>query len=82
MKRRNVMRPENQEPEKLALSVEDAAWKLSLSPSFLRLEMARGRLHPIRLGRRVLISQQEIERYLKNRSGDATHSKEDKDGNS
>ena len=49
---------------KLALSLEEAAWELSVSTSFLRLEIARGRLTPVRLGRRLLISVSEVDRYL------------------
>ena len=63
MKNRNVTN-EVIEANRLALSVEDTAWRLSVSPSFLRLEIARGHLRPIRLGRRVLISESEIGRYL------------------
>jgi excisionase family DNA binding protein len=50
--------------DRFAFSLEVAARKLSVSPSFLRLEIARGRLHPIRLGRRVLIGEAEVVRYL------------------
>lgn len=64
MKNRNVMNKRIEEKERLALSLEDTAWRLSVSPSFLRLEIARGHLRPIRLGRRVLISESEIGRYL------------------
>lgn len=63
MKNRNVTN-EAIEANRLALSLEDTAWRLSVSPSFLRLEIARGHLRPIRLGRRVLISESEIGRYL------------------
>jgi excisionase family DNA binding protein len=49
---------------RLTISLEDAAWRLSVSPSFLRLEISRGSIKPVRLGRRVLISEAEIERYL------------------
>jgi len=50
--------------EPLVISLEDAAWRLSVSPSFLRLEISRGGIRPVRLGRRVLISAAEIERYV------------------
>jgi excisionase family DNA binding protein len=50
--------------DRLAVSVNTTARRLSVSPSFVRLEIARGRLHPIRLGRRVLVGEAEIHRYL------------------
>ena len=57
----------NKTPEggkRLTISLEDAAWRLSVSPSFLRLEIARGSIRPVRLGRRVLISEAEIDRLV------------------
>ena len=50
--------------DRLTVSLEYAAWRLSVSPSFLRLEISRGNLRPVRLGRRVLISEAEIDRYV------------------
>ena len=64
MPERNVTNDEATRAERLALSIEEAAWRLSVSPSFLRLEIARGRIRPVRLGRRLLIRESEIERYL------------------
>jgi len=64
MKTRNVTPLTAVESDRLAISIEGAAWKLSVSPSFLRLEIRRGRIRPVRLGRRVLISEVEVERYL------------------
>ena len=52
------------EHDRLAISVEDAARRLSVSASFVRLEIARGRIRPARPGRRVLVSDAEIDRYL------------------
>jgi len=52
------------EEKRLTISLEDAASRLSVSPSFLRLEIGRGKIRPVRLGRRVLISEAEIDRYL------------------
>jgi excisionase family DNA binding protein len=65
---KSVTNKEHKDIHRLALSVEDAAWRLSVSPSFLRLEIARGRLRPSRLRRRVLISECEIQRYLSDNS--------------
>jgi len=41
-------------------------WALTLDVSvpFLRLEISRGRLRPTRLGRRLLVTTAEINRYL------------------
>jgi excisionase family DNA binding protein len=60
----NVMNKPNPESDRLVVSLEYAAWRLSVSPSFLRLEIGRGKINPVRLGRRVLISEAEIDRYL------------------
>jgi excisionase family DNA binding protein len=55
--------------DRLIVSLEYAAWRLSVSPSFLRLEIARGNLRPVRLGRRVLISEAELDRYVSANTG-------------
>jgi excisionase family DNA binding protein len=49
---------------RLAYGVQELAQRLGVSPSFVRLEIERGRLNSIRAGRRLLITQTEIERYL------------------
>jgi excisionase family DNA binding protein len=49
---------------RMVMSVKDAARRLSVSPSFVRQEITRGCILPVRLGRRVLISEAEIERYV------------------
>jgi excisionase family DNA binding protein len=64
MEREGVTGSKGDERERIAISIEATAWRLSVSPSFLRLEIRRGRLRPLRLGRRVLISESEISRYL------------------
>jgi excisionase family DNA binding protein len=64
MKKESVINADDKQAERLTLSIEEAAWRLSVSPSFLRLEITRGRLRPVRLGRRVLIGELEIQRYL------------------
>jgi hypothetical protein len=49
----------------LAHDLKDSARLLgNVSPSFLRLEMARGRLRGSKLGRRLVISHEELTRYL------------------
>ncbi len=47
-----------------AVGVAEAAEWLGVSPNFLRLEIARGRLRAARLGRRVLIARTTLEDYL------------------
>jgi excisionase family DNA binding protein len=50
---------------KLAFRLKEAADLLAVSASFLRLEIARGHLHPTRLGgRRLVITRDELRRYL------------------
>jgi excisionase family DNA binding protein len=64
MKDKSVSTKTESQGDRLVVSLEYAAWRLSVSPSFLRLEIARGNLHPVRLGRRILISEAEIDRYV------------------
>jgi len=64
MAKRSINSQANVGGETLAMSVAKAAERLSVSASFMRLEIARGQLRPIRLGRRVLITETEIGRYL------------------
>jgi hypothetical protein len=49
----------------LAWSIRDFAHAIGVSTGLLRLEIARGRLRPARIGRRLVISRVEGERYLK-----------------
>ena len=64
MANQSVSRKSKYEHQRLAISVEETAWRLSVSPSFVRLEISHGRLRSLRLGRRVLVSEVEIQRYL------------------
>jgi len=50
--------------ERLAFGLSEVAQMLGVSPSFMRLEVARGRLGVFRLGKRTLITRQTLERYL------------------
>jgi excisionase family DNA binding protein len=63
---RNVSedRPQRPSDGTVAFSVAEIAERLSVSEGFVRLEIARGALRPLRLGRRVLISCRELERYV------------------
>jgi hypothetical protein len=49
---------------RLAYGLKQAAVSLDVSVSFLRLEIARGRLRPSRLSRRLVITDEELRRYL------------------
>ena len=51
--------------ERLAFSLDEVAKLTGLSVSFVRLEIARGRLRSSRAGRRVLIAATELREYLK-----------------
>jgi excisionase family DNA binding protein len=44
--------------------VEDAARLLGISPWTVRARIHEGKLHPVRLGRRVLLEQAEIRRFV------------------
>jgi excisionase family DNA binding protein len=48
----------------IVVSLNEAAATFGVSPGLLRLEIARGRLKAIRIGRRLLIPVTEIERRL------------------
>lgn len=47
-----------------AFSIRQVASRLGVSPSFIRLEITRGALCPTRLGRRVVITARELDRYV------------------
>jgi excisionase family DNA binding protein len=49
---------------RLAYSLARLAEDIGLSVGFLRLEIARGNLRATRAGRRVIVTRQEVERYL------------------
>jgi excisionase family DNA binding protein len=49
---------------RLTLSLDEVAKQLGVCVGFLRLEIGRKRLRPTRLGRRVLIRNEELMRYL------------------
>ena len=50
--------------EKLGWTFEELARSLSVSVPFLRLEVKRGRLKAAHLGRRVVLLDREVRRYL------------------
>jgi len=49
---------------KLGWTLNDLAHSLSVSVPFLRLEIKRGRLRAARFGRRVVVLDPEVHRYL------------------
>jgi len=51
------------------LSVDEAAWYLTVSVRKLRSEVSSGSLKASRSGRRVLIRLKDLEEYLDERSG-------------
>jgi len=50
--------------QRLAYGLSEVAESLGLSVPFLRLEIRRGKLRPSRLGRRVVVTSAEVQRYL------------------
>jgi hypothetical protein len=49
---------------KLGWTLEELAYSLSVSVPFLRLEVKRGRLKAAHLGRRVVLLDRDVQRYL------------------
>ncbi len=47
-----------------ALSLREVAESLGVSLGFIRCEVRRGRLRPARLGRRVVVTREELSAYL------------------
>jgi len=45
-------------------SIEEAAGLLGISPWTVRKDIREGRLTPVRLGRRVLLEEAELERFV------------------
>jgi len=45
-------------------SIEEAAENLGISPWTVRAAVRKGRIRPVRIGRRVLIEPREIERII------------------
>jgi len=51
------------------LDVKDVAKLLRISPYTIRAFIRDGRLRPIRLGRRVLLEESELERFVEEAKG-------------
>jgi excisionase family DNA binding protein len=45
-------------------NIEQTAELLGISPWTVRSYIKQGKLHPVRIGRRVLIAESEIERFV------------------
>ena len=45
-------------------NIKEAASKLKVSPLTLRGWIYKGRLTPVKLGRRVLLTERELERFI------------------
>jgi excisionase family DNA binding protein len=58
------MKQNNSSMPKLGRTVEELARSLSVSVPFLRLEIKRGRLRAVHLGRRVVLFDKDVRRYL------------------
>jgi excisionase family DNA binding protein len=46
------------------LNVEDAARLLAISPWTIRAYLKEGKLFPVRIGRRVLLEESELQRFI------------------
>jgi len=58
--------PDSERPsvQKLGWTLDELARSLSVSVPFIRLEVKRGRLKAAHLGRRVVVLDTEVRRYL------------------
>lgn len=61
---KNNKNQQSQSLERLGYGLQELAPMLDVSVGGLRLEIGRGRLKPIRIGSRVIITQKELDRYL------------------
>jgi len=55
----------NEAPTRRAFSIKEIAQMLGFSHSFVRLEISRGRLSALHVGRRVIITPDALDRWLK-----------------
>jgi len=56
---------------KLGWTLDELARSLSVSVPFLRLEIKRGKLRSAHLGRRVILLDSDVRRYLEDAADDA-----------
>ena len=57
-------RPEERNAMKALKNIEEAAGLLGISPWTVRSYIIQGKLRPVRIGRRVLIEEAELERFV------------------
>ena len=57
-------KPEADQAERLAYSVDEAAWLTGLSRDLLYDEMRRGNLTYVKVGRRRLITRHHLQQFL------------------
>jgi excisionase family DNA binding protein len=55
------------------VNVEDAARLLSISPYTVRFYVRTGKLCPIRIGRRIVFSQNELQRFIEEATSNTTN---------
>jgi hypothetical protein len=55
--------------DQMAFGLPRLAQVIDVSVPFLRLEVARGRLKVQRLGRRIVVTRENVERYLASADG-------------
>jgi hypothetical protein len=55
-------------PERLAYSLPEAAAMLDVSPGLLALEVQRGRLRVVRIGKRMVVPRDELLRLVAERN--------------
>jgi excisionase family DNA binding protein len=65
------MKQENHSTPKLGWTLDELSDSLSVSVPFLRLEIKRGRLRAAHLGRRIVILDAELQKYLACANGQA-----------
>ena len=58
------MKQDNHSNSKLGWTLEELAHSLTVSVPFLRLEIKRGKLRAAHLGRRVVLLDSDVRRYL------------------
>jgi excisionase family DNA binding protein len=60
------------------LDLKEAARLLSISPWTVRAYVKAGKLNPVRIGRRVLLEEAELQRFITESKGDPDRSGEKK----
>ncbi len=66
---RKLTEGDSGEPQRVAYRVSEVARALGVSAGLVRLEIARGNLGAVRVGRRVLIHAAEFEAFVSRAAG-------------